>query len=321
MTTPFEPPQKMSISIVERETGLSKDLLRIWERRYGFPAPERDATGDRRYPREQVSRLRLIKRLIDSGLRPGKVVPQNEHKLLELAQVHGHAAAPPEYPHDLDRFILLLKKHDSDALKRFLNQQMVRLGIRKFVIEILAPLNVLVGEAWMRGELAIFEEHLYTEVAQNLLRQAVHSLSVEVESPRILLTTFPDEQHALGLQMVEALLASDSADCISMGIQMPVSEITAASIAHRVDVVVLSFSGAYPTQMIARGLKDLKSLLPAQVEIWVGGAGIAAARLQMEGVQCYASLDSIAIAVRLWRQKHHPRPALQAEQKIAQSAA
>jgi MerR family transcriptional regulator, light-induced transcriptional regulator len=321
MTTPFEPPQKLSISIVERETGLSKDLLRIWERRYGFPAPERDTTGDRLYPREQVSRLRLIKRLIDSGLRPGKVVPQNEHKLLELAQVHGQAAAPPEYPHDLDRFILLLKKHDSDALKRFLNQQMVRLGIRKFVIEIVAPLNALVGEAWMRGELAVFEEHLYTEVAQNLLCQAVHSLSVEVESPRILLTTFPDEQHSLGLQMVEALLASESADCISMGIQMPVSEIAAATIAHRADVVALSFSGAYPTQMIGRGLKDLKSLLPEQVEVWAGGAGIASAKLQLDGVQTHYSLDSIAIAVCLWREKHHVRPALQAEPNIVRSAA
>jgi MerR family transcriptional regulator, light-induced transcriptional regulator len=321
MTTPFEPPQKLSISIVERETGLSKDLLRIWERRYGFPAPERDVTGDRLYSREQVSRLRLIKRLIDSGLRPGKVVPQNEHKLLELAQVHGQAAAPPEYPHDLERFILLLKKHDSDALKRFLNQQMIRLGIRKFVIEILAPLNALVGEAWMRGELAVFEEHLYTEVAQNLLRLAIHSLSVEVEPPRILLTTFPDEQHGLGLHMVEALLASESADCISMGIQMPVSEIAAASVAHRVDAVALSFSGAYPTQMIGRGLKDLKSLLPAHMEIWVGGAGIASAKLQMDGVQTFSSLDSIAIAVRLWREKHHTRREVQAEPNIAQSAA
>ena len=57
---------KLSFTIanVERETGLSKDLLRMWERRYGFPAPERDANGDRVYPAEQVERLRKIKRLV-----------------------------------------------------------------------------------------------------------------------------------------------------------------------------------------------------------------------------------------------------------------
>ena len=54
-----------TIANVEKETGLSKDTLRMWERRYGFPAPERDPGGDRVYPAAQVERLRLIKRLID----------------------------------------------------------------------------------------------------------------------------------------------------------------------------------------------------------------------------------------------------------------
>jgi cobalamin-dependent methionine synthase I len=128
-----------------------------------------------------------------------------------------------------------------------------------------------------------------------------------------LLTTFPDEQPGLGLQMVEALLASESADCISMGIQMPVSEIAAAAIAHRTDVVALSFSGAYPTQMIGRGLKDLKALLPGHVEIWAGGAGVASSRLTIDGVQTYSTLDAISIAVRHWREKHHSIPNHQSE--------
>ena len=57
-----------NIAAVERDTGLSKDVLRMWERRYGFPVPERDANGERRYPAAQVERLRLIKRLMDQGI-------------------------------------------------------------------------------------------------------------------------------------------------------------------------------------------------------------------------------------------------------------
>ena len=49
--------QCLSIAAVERDTGLSKDTLRVWERRYGFPSPERDAAGDRLYPPAQVARL------------------------------------------------------------------------------------------------------------------------------------------------------------------------------------------------------------------------------------------------------------------------
>jgi DNA-binding transcriptional MerR regulator len=59
---------QFNIAAVERDTGLSKDVLRMWERRYGFPVPERDANGERLYPADQVERLRLIKRLMDQGI-------------------------------------------------------------------------------------------------------------------------------------------------------------------------------------------------------------------------------------------------------------
>lgn len=74
MPTKAGDPQLLTISAVERETGLSKDTLRAWERRYGFPVPDRDARGDRRYSLEQVERLRKIKRLVDHGFRPSKVI-------------------------------------------------------------------------------------------------------------------------------------------------------------------------------------------------------------------------------------------------------
>jgi len=64
----------LSISAVERDTGLSKDTLRVWERRYGFPNPQRDAFGERIYPLDQVDRLRVIRRLMDIGHRPGKII-------------------------------------------------------------------------------------------------------------------------------------------------------------------------------------------------------------------------------------------------------
>ncbi|MGZ8253883.1 MAG: MerR family transcriptional regulator, partial [Burkholderiaceae bacterium] len=63
----------LPIAAVERDTGLSKDTLRVWERRYGFPQPLRDANGERVYPQDQVDKLRLIKRLMDQGHRPGKI--------------------------------------------------------------------------------------------------------------------------------------------------------------------------------------------------------------------------------------------------------
>ena len=64
----------LSITAVERETGLGKDTLRAWERRYGFPLPQRDATGIRGYPRVLVDRLALIRRALLAGQRPGRLL-------------------------------------------------------------------------------------------------------------------------------------------------------------------------------------------------------------------------------------------------------
>ena len=74
----------IDISALERETGISKDTLRVWERRYGFPKPLRDANGERTYPLDQLVRLRSIRRLIDSGLRPGHVLRATDSELAAL---------------------------------------------------------------------------------------------------------------------------------------------------------------------------------------------------------------------------------------------
>jgi hypothetical protein len=71
MSTTTAPALRCSISDVERDLGVAKETLRVWERRYGFPQPQRDANGERVYPADQVHRLTLVKRLLDQGYRPG----------------------------------------------------------------------------------------------------------------------------------------------------------------------------------------------------------------------------------------------------------
>lgn len=69
MSTPLDPPP-LHITAVERDTGITKDTLRVWERRYGYPKPIRSAQGERLYPSAQVDELKLIQRLLSAGLRP-----------------------------------------------------------------------------------------------------------------------------------------------------------------------------------------------------------------------------------------------------------
>ncbi len=52
MSSTEEDSALFAISTVERNTGIGRDTLRIWERRYGFPTPERNDKGERVYSAE-----------------------------------------------------------------------------------------------------------------------------------------------------------------------------------------------------------------------------------------------------------------------------
>lgn len=293
----------LGISATERETGLGKDTLRVWERRYGFPQPERDANDERLYPAEQVDRLRLIKRLMDQGHRPGRLMAASKE---ELQALYAPATTPTRQdPADeamVRELLALVKTHDVPQLRSALNQAMLRQGLQGFVLHSLAALNHAVGLAWMSGEFEIFEEHLYTEQVQALLRQAISTLPARSGAPRILLTTLPEEQHGLGLLMAEALLALDGATCVSLGTQTPLYDIEMAARSQQADVVALSFSTAYPLRQIGPQLTQLRTMLPEATELWIGGDG--ASRLgEQPGIRVMPALPDALAALAAWRER------------------
>lgn len=294
----------MNIASVERDTGLGKDTLRVWERRYGFPQPIRDANGERLYSSEQVQHLHLIKRLMDHGHRPGRLFSASDIELLQLAGTI-QSSAPAEPADDrsvVGQILALIRAHDSQGLRQALNQAMMRQGLQHFVICTVVPLNRMVGEAWMRGELEIFAEHLYSEQIKSLLRQAIGSLPAGTSGrPRILLTTVPEEQHVLGLLMAECLLSLDGATCISLGTQTPLFDIRLAAVAHDADIVALSFSSAFPARQIAPLLSQLRQMLPPAVALWAGGAG--SDRLPaIEGIVALHNLEDALTTLRNWHE-------------------
>ena len=295
----------MNIGAVERDTGLGKDTLRVWERRYGFPQPVRDANGERLYPAVQVERLRLIKRLIDQGHRPGRLFAAGEDELRQLASAPQPplraAAAPDDRGGAIADILARLKAHDAQGLRQALGQAMLRQGLERFVLNTVAALNRAVGDAWMRGELAIFAEHLYSEQLNSLLRQAIGNLPANFNNPdgqpRILLTTVPEERHVLGLLMAECLLSLDGATCISLGAQTPLADIVQAAAAHRVDIVALSFSSSFPARQTGPLLAQLRAMLPPEVRLWAGGAG--SERLATsDGVEAMTTLEAALAALR-----------------------
>ncbi len=302
MNKPMETPGVvLNISGVERETGLSKDVLRMWERRYGFPKPGRDDNGERQYTVLEVSKLHAIRRLMDAGMRPGKII----HASLDELNAMADARLPDRreiLAPQLERDILdMLRSHDAPGLQHALANLLMKMGLQRFVLEAITPLNRAVGEAWMRGELQVFEEHLYTEQLQVALRTAINAFPRQVGTPRVLLTTFPGEQHGLGLLMVEALLVPEGTQCISLGTQTPIEDIRRAALAHKVHLAAMSFSGAFPLRQATEGLATLRRQLPASMTLWAGGEMTRRVRKTMPGVVLIPDLASTIGALKSWR--------------------
>ncbi|MEO6699761.1 MAG: MerR family transcriptional regulator [Paraperlucidibaca sp.] len=296
-------PVLLPINAVERETGVSKELLRMWERRYGFPAPERDAQGDRIYPLEQVAKLRLLRRLIDHGFRPGKIVA---HEIPELERLlRAQSKVGRDVPKELEAELLqALRSHDPTQLRDYLSHQLIKMGLQSFILDFLQNANVIVGDAWVRGALEVHEEHLFTEQVQGLVRQAIGSLREPTQAPRILLTTPPEETHTLGILMVEAMLRLDNVDAVCYGAQMPVRDISQAVTRHKMNIVAVSFSASYPASNAVNFLEELRFRLPLAVDIWGGGAALRSTRRSVEAVSFMHDLSAMRQAVLAWRRVH-----------------
>jgi len=301
----------VNIAAVERDTGLSKDTLRVWERRYGFPAPLRDAAGQRVYSVDDVEKLRVAKRLLDHGYRPGKILGYSAERMLQIADAAAPRAdaraEPPREGAAIDALLGLIQTHRVEELRRQLGQSLLRLGLGRFIAEVVAPLNTRVGDAWSRGRLEIFEEHLYTECIQGILRNAISGIPRPgVDPPRVMLTTFPRESHGLGLLMAEAFFALEGCGCISLGVQTPVPDIVRAAALKKADIVALSFSDAVNANQAGEGVAQLRALLPATTELWIGGSCPLPERRLQAGVERLRLLTDIGPALVRWR-KRHPR--------------
>lgn len=283
----------LNIAAAERETGIGKDTLRIWERRYGFPLPARNDKGERSYTLEQVERLRYIKQLLDNGARPSQIVTlplETLKRMLEEQQPHASEVLPPLIAEGMK----LIIAQRSQQLEQWLEQQLKQLGIEPFVIELIAPMTATVGHYWLQQRLSIAAEHIFTAQVIQLLNAIIHQHRPRYPSaPKLLLATLPGEQHTLGLLMVETLLVCRGVRALSLGGQVPVEEIVRTAERHQIQSVLLSFSARCSREMVRTNLAALRRQLPQSVAIWAGGAGTQRLKPHPVGVQISHSLEDI----------------------------
>ena len=284
-------------SEIERETGFGKEQLRKWRQRFGFPPKESNVEGKIAYSDQTVEQLHLIRRLLEAGFRPaqvvGKTVLELEKLKLELG-LNAVVYAPDESIVSLIEYIKL------NDLKGFLSLLIKKRGkqiMLDFVQNTIAPLMIGIGEAWRRGEIDIHHEHLCSAHIERYLHAEILRLRPREGLPVILLALPPGEHHLLGLLMAEAVLAEEGATTINIGSGIPLNNLKLAAITCKADVVALSFSFAHPSKDILPTILHFRRLLPPEIQIWVGGAGISVIRKKPKGVDFFYDFKDVVFAL------------------------
>jgi len=283
-----------SIGVVERDTGIGRDTLRVWERRYGFPEPVRNEKGERKYSEMQLRRLQRIRRLLDRGMRPGKLLPLSEDALNKL-----EAGLQPETPQQLDATVSAIleaiRSADAGQVEILFRKQYEKKGMKGFVLNTVVPLLNTVGELWISGQLQVFQEHFLSQQLIRFLNTEIAKIPKSADGPLVLLATLPGEEHTLGLLMVSAMLSSAGISAINLGGEVPMDQIVRAVDQFHADAVGITFSGAYQYKNIRAHLLELRELIPDDVEIWTGGEGVRRLRKLPNGVSKFSSLDTFSL--------------------------
>jgi MerR family transcriptional regulator, light-induced transcriptional regulator len=286
------------IGVVSERTGLTQEVLRVWERRYGVVAPERGEAGQRLYSDADVERLRLLRRATQGGRSIGSVARLATAELAvvvgedDAARARGAAEAEAasqtasqavaqaasqaaSQASEVERAVAHARALEGAALEALLRRWSARQGVTAFVDDLVAPFMRRIGDDWHAGRLTPAHEHLATSVVTRVLMGVLSALPPAEGAAAIAVSSPAGDRHEVGVLLAAVAAAAEGWRVIYLGADLPAADIVAAAVGADAAAVGLSVVYVDSAERVAGELRRIRSGLPASMPLLVGGAGAA----------------------------------------------
>jgi DNA-binding transcriptional MerR regulator len=275
------------IGEMARRVGVSPELLRAWERRYGLLEPVRTEAGYRLYSEEDERRVREMLRLVDSG-----VSPQQAARSVRSSAPVAVAGPPGRSPDaEADELTQALARFDEAAADAALDRVFAVYSLEAVLGRVILPVLDDLGDRWADGRATVAEEHF----ASNLIRGRLLGLARGWDAgtgPRAVLACPAGERHDLGLIAFGLALRSQGWRITFLGADTPAESLADTVRLLRPAVVVLSAATAEPFSQ----LPAIAGVPPARLA--VGGRGATAELAERAGAELLEA-DMFAAAGQL----------------------
>ena len=279
----------LRIGELSKRSGVSPDLLRAWERRYGLLRPVRSAGGLRLYSPADVERVHLMRRHLAEGLAAA------EAAALALRAGVGDEAAPSALRPAAVRDDLAdaLEGFDEPRAQAILDRLLAVATVDMLLSEVVLPYLRELGERWQRGDASVAQEHFASSVLRGRLLGLARGWGLGL-GPTAVLACLPGEHHDLGLIAFGLALRSRGWRIVYLGTDSPIETVEEAS--RRVDpsLVVLAAVSSERVQPLLARLR----VLAGHHRLAVGGRAVEDGALDDAGLLELTG-DPIAEAARV----------------------
>jgi DNA-binding transcriptional MerR regulator len=264
---------KYRIGAVSRLTGLSADVVRVWERRYGAIRPQRSDGGSRLYSDSDIERLRRLRQASEVGHAIGQIAKMSNAELDKLSMPR-QAARLVEFQDPQDQlrenFLAAIAKMDVVAADLEISRAATLYPPRVLIKNIVAPLLHDIGERWAHQEFGIAHEHVATNLIRNLLSSLFRLYPPETNAESIVMATPQGERHEFGLLLASLYAATRGWRVVYLGVDLPAVEIVRAVKLSRARVLAISLVNP-AVKNIDEELLLLAQQVPPMTRVWLGG--------------------------------------------------